>query len=249
MDYYQHINVIIYLSVGTQLLSEDIPAEWMSAFLQVFSELGNVKVLWKWDLDNVDHMPKNVLARKWLPQNDILAHPNVKLFITHGGLLGLQEGLHNGVPVLGIPIFGDQPANTMRAEHLGYCIQLQIHNITGQSMRWAISELLDNPTYMNMVQKYSSVFRERPQSAMETAMFWIEYVIKFNGANHLRSAGRDLTWYSYLLLDVIALVALALIVVVVVCWFAIKMILSKSRQCFKSPVENKTYKYHFIKNK
>lgn len=40
-----------------------------------------------------------------------LAHPNVKLFISHGGALGLNEAVYEGVPVLGIPMYADQITN------------------------------------------------------------------------------------------------------------------------------------------
>lgn len=68
------------------------------------------------------------------------------------------------------------------------------------SLRWAIAKLLHDPKYASKAKECSIVFRERPESPMETAM----YVIKFRGAHHLRSAGRDLSWYSYLLLDIAA---------------------------------------------
>jgi glucuronosyltransferase len=52
-------------------------------------------------------------------------------------------------------------------------------------------------------------------------MYWTEYVIKHNGAPHLRSAVLDLAWYQYYLLDVIAVLALAsvsvLLIMLLVC--------------------------------
>lgn len=85
-----------------------MPKEQLSAFIQVFKEFGKQRVLWKWEGDSIPDLPGNILLQKWLPQNDILAHPNVKMFITHGGLFGSQEGVHYGVPMLGIPFYADQ---------------------------------------------------------------------------------------------------------------------------------------------
>lgn len=63
----------------------------------------------------------------------------------------------------------------------------------------------------------SAIFRDKPRTPPELAADWIEYVIRHDGAQHLRSAALDLNVFQYLLLDVIltlmvALVALTLVI-------------------------------------
>ena len=65
-------------------------------------------------------IPRNVKLFSWLPQNDILGHPKVKLFITHGGNNGQLESLFHAVPMLTIPFTGDQHYNAERIVARGY---------------------------------------------------------------------------------------------------------------------------------
>lgn len=55
-------------------------------------------------------------VKSWLPQQDILAHKNVKVFVTHGGLFSLLEGLYHGTTMVGLPLATDQFANMGRAK-------------------------------------------------------------------------------------------------------------------------------------
>jgi glucuronosyltransferase len=38
----------------------------------------------------------------------ISGHPNIKLFITQGGLQSIDEAIVAGVPMIGTPLYGDQ---------------------------------------------------------------------------------------------------------------------------------------------
>jgi glucuronosyltransferase len=58
-------------------------------------------------------------------------------------------------------------------------------------------------------------------------VFWTEYVIRHKGAAHMRSAALDLTWYQYFLLDVIAVLALAVGSVVFVTLLIVRAVLRK----------------------
>ena len=62
-------------------------------------------------------LPKHVQPIKWGPQNDILAHPATKAFITHAGANSLYEAAYHAVPVVAIPIFGDQPRNAAQVRN------------------------------------------------------------------------------------------------------------------------------------
>jgi UDP:flavonoid glycosyltransferase YjiC (YdhE family) len=83
--------------------------------------------------------------------NQFSVHPNVKLFMTHGGLLSGQEAMFNGVPVIGIPIFGDQRMNVERAENEGYGVLLAIKNITKETVLTAINKGLNDKGQVNYI--------------------------------------------------------------------------------------------------
>lgn len=74
---------VVLFSLGSLLQSSQLPQTKIQLFLKAFSRLKQ-RVIWKYEDESLE-VPPNVLIKKWLPQSDILAHPNVVLFITHGG--------------------------------------------------------------------------------------------------------------------------------------------------------------------
>lgn len=71
-------------------------------------------------------------------------HPKVKLFISHGGLLGINEAVNAGVPVLGIPIFADQSTNINYLKALGAGELLNYAEISKDIVFDKISTILNN---------------------------------------------------------------------------------------------------------
>jgi glucuronosyltransferase len=51
--------------------------------------------------------------------------------------------MYHGVPLIGIPIFGDQHLNVNRAQQAGYGLRLDLKNITVESVSWAIATALN----------------------------------------------------------------------------------------------------------
>ena len=120
-----------------------MPQEKVDILINTFSKLKH-KVIWKWESDELPNKPDNVLIGKWLPQDDILAHKNVKLFISHGGLGSIVESKYHGVPMIGIPIYGDQMKNVEVIVKDGWALSLDLKNLTEEFLNEAIREILEN---------------------------------------------------------------------------------------------------------
>lgn len=106
----------VFFAFGTNINSDWVSREQEQKFLDVFRLMPNYRFVWKYERALADlALPDNVLVRKWLPQADILAHPNVRAFITHSGLLSTQEAMWHAVPMLAIPFCVDQPLVNGRA--------------------------------------------------------------------------------------------------------------------------------------
>ncbi|XP_067012315.2 UDP-glycosyltransferase UGT5 [Anabrus simplex] len=223
---------VVYFSLGSNVKNKDMPLAMRQAFLDTFAKLKQ-KVLWKWEADAIPGLPDNVRIGKWMPQNDILAHPNLRLFITHSGLLSTQEATYHGVPLLAVPVMADQIGNAHNAQTKGYAIMLELKNITTESLTWALDELFNNPRYRENVKQMSALLRDQPQSPLEKAVYWTEYVLRHKGAPHMRSAALDLWWFQYYLLDVLAVllgaVAVSLVITWVSCRALYRLLVSKSK--------------------
>ncbi|XP_037716742.1 UDP-glycosyltransferase UGT5-like [Drosophila subpulchrella] len=204
----------IYFSLGSQVRSADLPPEKLKIFLDVFGSLKQ-RILWKFEDETLPNLPANVKVQSWMPQADILAHPNVKVFIAHGGLFGTQEAVYNGVPILGMPVYCDQHQNINQGKNAGYALGLDYRTVTAEELRGLLLELIENPKYRNNIKRASRVFRDRPRGAMDTAMYWINYVIEHRGAPHLVAAGVELPWYQFYLLDIVALALAAILLPIV----------------------------------
>ncbi|XP_075232021.1 UDP-glycosyltransferase UGT5-like isoform X1 [Lycorma delicatula] len=234
---------VIYFCMGSMLKASTLPEEKRLDLIEVFSKLPQ-RVLWKWETETMPDKPDNVKLLKWMPQRDVLAHPNIKIFISHGGLLGTTEAVYSGVPIIGMPFYGDQAVNVEAVQAAGAGIRLDFKNLNKETLENAIRRILDDPKYKENAKQLSERFRDRPQSPLETAIYWTEYVIRHKGAPHLRSAAVDLTWYQYLLLDVVAFIIFILIVTVTILYYSIKFIYNLINKVFSKPQKNEKRSKH-----
>ncbi|CAH1389501.1 unnamed protein product [Nezara viridula] len=219
---------VIYMSLGSNVRVSDVANEDIrEAFMSVFQELP-YNVLMKWETDYPGKLPPNVRISSWFPQQDILAHKNCVLFITHGGYLSISEAVHFGVPLVGIPIFGDQPKNLLIVEEAGYGRLLRYRNITKDTVAWTVKEVLSNKRYKEEAMRRSKLFRDRRHSPAEEAAYWIEHAIKYPNALTPKAA-----WLSFVQLHLID-VKLFLLAALISILYGISKLLSTVGKLWKS---------------
>uniref|UniRef100_A0A8D9BS66 UDP-glucuronosyltransferase n=2 Tax=Cacopsylla melanoneura TaxID=428564 RepID=A0A8D9BS66_9HEMI len=195
-------NGVIYFSMGSIIQGKSFPTEKRKAFLRAFEQVPQ-RVIWKWEGENMSGKIDSILLKSWAPQRDILDHPNVKVFISHGGFLGTTEALYSGVPIIGIPMFGDQKVNIRQVEKGGYGVTLPYNQITEDTVLAALRKVLKDKSFKKRAEQVARLFQDRPMPPLDTAIYWIEHAIRHGGGAHLKPASLDLYWWQYVLLDVI----------------------------------------------
>lgn len=66
-------------------------------------------------------------------------------FITHSGLMGIQEAVQNAVPLISFPIFAEQDYNAERIHRKQYGIRLEILDVTQSQIEDAVRRILKDP--------------------------------------------------------------------------------------------------------
>ncbi|XP_055688538.1 UDP-glycosyltransferase UGT5-like [Lutzomyia longipalpis] len=183
---------VVIFSLGTNVMSDMLNNDCFTEILEAFRALPDYTFLFKTDVEKfpVD-LPKNVVSIKWLPQNDVLAHPKVKLFITHCGLLSVQEALWHGVPMIGIPIISEQFDNIRMLVRDGLGEHQDLITIERHAFQRLIERVLKNPKYGENAKARSSAVRDQKESPLERAVWWTEYVLRHPNMTHMRSDSVD----------------------------------------------------------
>ncbi|WML37950.1 glycosyltransferase [Neobacillus sp. OS1-2] len=139
----------IYISLGT-VFNQAIPF-----YKLCFAALGNtdqtviMSIGEKVRLSDLGEIPTNFIVKHYVAQTEVLKH--TKLFITHGGMNSVHEGLYYGVPLIVIPQSADQPVIAEQVARIGAGIQLQMESLTAKQLSEAVEYMLDQPSFHKTV--------------------------------------------------------------------------------------------------
>ncbi|XP_075461590.1 UDP-glucuronosyltransferase 2C1-like isoform X3 [Ascaphus truei] len=225
---------IVVLSLGS--LIKNLSEERSNIIAAALSQLPQ-KVIWGYSGKKPDAVGANTRIYDWIPQNDLLGHPKTRAFITHGGTNGIYEAIYHGIPMVGIPLFADQPDNMVHMKTKGMAEVLDFNKMETQDLVDAVNIIINNPSYKENAMRLSRIHHDQPIKPLDRAVFWIEFVMRHKGAKHLRPAAHELTWYQYHCLDVIGFLFACLLTVI---YIAFKLCKLCCRKCCRTSKKQKT---------
>ncbi|XP_045455072.1 UDP-glucosyltransferase 2-like [Melitaea cinxia] len=202
---------VIYVSFGTNVLPSLLPPEKIQIMTKVFSQLP-YDILWKWDKEVLPGKSNNTKIGRWFPQSDLLKHPNVKLFITQGGLQSTDETINAAVPVIGIPMLGDQWYNVENYVHHKIGLQLDITTLTEKDFLDAVLTVVSGKSFKNNIIRLRSLMREFPIKPLDRAVWLMEHIIQYGG-DHLQSPARGLSFAEYYEINLLLAFSLILFII------------------------------------
>lgn len=78
----------------------------------------------------------------------VQADPSIHLLVTNGGQNSLMESIHHGVPLVGIPLFTDQPGNPLWVEAKNMGVSILIEQLKAETLALKIKQVMGDKRYV-----------------------------------------------------------------------------------------------------
>lgn len=165
---------------------------------------------------------ENVWMSDWLPQNDLLGHPSVRVFVTQGGYLSMGEAAYHGVPVLGLPFIPGQAELIRFAYDQGRALFVSTKELERGKVAHtvqALRRLLADSSFRAAAQVVSRRLKAVQRPYKELAADWVEYAaaVKEDGP-FLHPVKVTQKWYQQAMLDVLLLLGTTAALAVLLGW-------------------------------
>lgn len=198
---------VIVVSLGNLVRSKDLSFDLKAVFLNIFKNTSS-DILWKYEDDSLGVELSNLMTvNRIQQQSDVLAHPNVKLFITQGGKLSVEEAIERGVPMIIIPLTAEQTSNARRLVNKNVAHHLELCKLNENTLNAAIDEMVESSIRQN-VEILRNLLNDKPMNGRELAVWWTEYITRHRDKKNFDYPGKFVPFYAKFGLDFVA-VALA----------------------------------------
>ncbi|ABL75959.1 ecysteroid UDP-glucosyltransferase [Maruca vitrata nucleopolyhedrovirus] len=175
---------IVYVSFGSSIDTKSFANEFLDMLIDTFKRLKNLTILWKIDDEVVKNvtLPANVITQSWFNQRAVLNHGKTAVFITQGGLQSSDEALEARVPMVCLPMMGDQFYHAHQLQKLGVARALDTVTVSSDQLLMALNDVLFNaPVYKKRINELNAVINHDKLifPPLDKAIKFTERVIRY----------------------------------------------------------------------
>lgn len=133
-----------------------------------------------------------------------------------------------------MPFFADQFSTIAKMMKKGVAERVDFKTLTIQSFKKTIQTVVENPKYAANSKKISKLFRDKPKKPLETALWWIDYVMRNPNLDHMRSPSLETGFFVAWSMDIILAALVVLHVLVYINYKVFKKLFGSKQQKKKS---------------
>ena len=138
--------------------------------------------------------------RAWLPQKELLHHPNVKLFITHGGTSSIKESLYATKPLLFASYnMAERYSNGLRIK-AAKCGDIIDSDMNDTKIQGQITELIANPMYKRKCEELKEMMMV--YGGTKNAVKMVNYVNQYGTKHLIPVHSNELSWHQTTCIDI-----------------------------------------------
>lgn len=104
---------------------------------------------------------------------------------------------------------------------------IKLATITTDSLKDAIQQVLNNPTFRQKAQLRSKLFQDQSETPLERAIWWCEYILRNPDVSVLKSRSMDLNLLQRQSIDVIAFLTIVTLVLFLIFTYIIWKIIKR----------------------
>ena len=139
---------------------------------------------------------RQFLVQSWVPQRDLLGSGKMSGFVSHCGNNGRMESIFYNVPLMCIPLFGDQYHNARLVHRNDFGVYLRKEDLSVGSIQSSIEDILaKRDAFTGNMRNAVEIARSDPGAGISVLKFYVDLLIKNGNAGFLKNKIIPKQWY------------------------------------------------------
>ncbi|GMR37823.1 hypothetical protein PMAYCL1PPCAC_08018, partial [Pristionchus mayeri] len=201
--------VVIYLSsIDT---AKKLSRKLKDIIIDAISSLPNVTFLWRIDMESEGNHPPNLRTFS-ASMKTVLGHPRVRAVLCDMDATTYHEVSFSGVPLIALPLQGDQSHHTSAGISRGTTVLLDRDTVTARNVTMAINRALSDQSISTEATTLAKQLRRWPHRPSDTLVKHVDYVAEYGRPLGLEFAQVPL--WAYYCLDILIPLLIVLLLLI-----------------------------------